>query len=162
MYIWNFRFFAESYLGEVLRKAKHIALLYALTKPMQLLYNDFLEYKAQTDLLVRYNGQTKSLEALLNSVFDSTLNRIYIVTDGDAINNVYTYYRSERGSFFTTNRSEAGYQPVYNYFRSEDVTLDTDFTVYVPEAIATAKSTEINAWINRYKIAGKQHLIQPI
>lgn len=161
MYAWNFLLFVETYLNVLLRKAKSIALLYSLAKPMELLYDDFLVYKAKTDLLVRYTGQTKSLEVLLNSLFDNTLNRIYITTDGDAIN-MYTYYRTERSSFFTTNRSEAGYQPVYTYSRSEDITLDKDFTVFVPPALMPAKETEINAWVNRYKIAGKIHTLQSI
>jgi hypothetical protein len=162
MYVWNFLLFVETYLNVVVRKAKMIAMLYSLSKPMELLYDDFITYKTKTDLLVRYSGQTKSLEVLLNSIFDGSLNRIYIITDGDIIVNLYTYFRAEQSSFYTTDRAEVGYQPVYTYNRSEDVTLLHDFTVFVPDILMPAKETEINAWVNRYTIAGKTHTIQII
>jgi hypothetical protein len=162
MYVWNFLLFVETYLNVIVRKAKMVALLYSLSRPIEFLYSDFLIYKANTDLLVRYSGQTKTLEVLLNSLFDSNLNRIYIVTDGDSIINKYSYFRNEQPSFFTDNRSESGYQPLFIYNRSEDITLDNDFTVFVPPNLMPNKETEINAWVNRYKIAGKTHNIQTI
>lgn len=161
MYSWDIRLFAETYLNSVIRKAKHIALLYALTKPMELLYDDFLAFKTNTDLLVRYSGQTKSLEVLLNNIFDAEEERIYIITDGDGLA-LFTYYRAEKTSFYSQYRDEVGYTPKYTYARSEDVTLTNDFTVHVPTAIASAKTIEINSWVNRYKIAGKRHTIKPI
>lgn len=158
-YTWNFRLFVEVYLSFVMRQSRNVALLYSLLKPAETIFTTFNTFRGKTNNTLLYNGQTASLQHALNNLYDATLRRIIVVTDGDRLTDRFTYNRSETGPLWTTHNRGEDEVPIYSYNRGEDITNIYDFYVLVPASTSSIFGAQIAASINKYKIYNKKYLI---
>lgn len=142
-----------------LYRVKTWAWVKAFISPFKTLYTSFKQYETDTDRLLRPNNQTIVQVALLNDLYDATLRRINIVTEGDELPDNYLYNRAELSAPETLvlfNRAETG--PTATLYNRADYNNLYDFTVLVPTALS-AQERLIRITVERYRLAGVQYRI---
>lgn len=163
-YTWNIRNWLTQYNSPLLRDASVIALMYSYIKPVSVLFDDFTAKRADIDRKLKHNSQQLSFAAVLNDLFDPTIRRITVATNDDVTVSVYIYNDSEEIELAQEtviyNDTELGDGPViYNDNENSNV---ADIIIHVPSAVIATQLTRIVAEVNRYRLAGKTFLINPI
>ena len=161
MYSIDFNTLVSNLTPNVLRRVKFVGLTNVFINPIKVLYQDFIAFKNETDILLKYNSQIIYLNKLLCDTYG---NGIYI---DDVANISYTkLFNKTEGLSVTTiyKKSESGADTVMKN-KAEYNTI-VDFKVMVPMTIyvqLTANSNKLlnqmTVLINRYKLAGKRYLI---
>lgn len=141
---------------KVLRKNKLMAFVAVAIKPVQYVYQDLLNFRAQKLYDLSITPQVCYLQKLLNDRYDYVQRRITIV---DAIDQepVYFFCRSENKPVFMRKRIEN--DPLYLYTRGETGALRNDFVVLVPAGIVFPME-EMRSLVQLNKLAGKKFAIQ--
>lgn len=140
----DFRKLVGQLLGFLLKKTKRIAWLTAVLKPLRNLHDDFLSFTDLKAYEVKWNGQTISLEKLLQDRFGSG---ITITNNSEALDSMTI----GDGVDFSSHWGDG---PDFDSHIGEDYNPAlTNFTVNVPGSIVFAQS-EMEAWINKYKMFG--------
>lgn len=124
--------------------------LAALVKPLQTASDSLDDFETEYRKRARFNGQKIILQEALNDIFGVT--GIYIEHNQDIGENLYFYEEAELSPVYFYEESEN--DPVY-FFEPSEVTMDYDFTVFIPTGIHTAElERRVRAEVNLYKIAG--------
>lgn len=145
-----------------IRNQSNVAFIYSFIKPLELIHNQFKEFRSKSLYKVRHNSQIVYMEAVLNDEFDNDLRRIRIVNN-EFDNILYLYEPLERREVFIYEPEDN--KPVYlaeAYLNEEGV----DFIVYVPpdlqpvEAELNAYLTKMRGLIDFYKLYSKNYKIE--
>lgn len=138
------------------RKPRILALLNAMTKPVIILYQDFLNYRKAKLYDLMITGQVCYLEALLRDRYDYTLRRIYI-TDAVDYSPIYLYQDTELHpvSLYT----DAENNPEYLYTDGEGGDYSNDFVIMVPDDIIFSE-IEMRSLVMRKRLPGMKFKIQ--
>lgn len=129
------------------------AWLRALLQPVQELHQLFILKNVDLDFRTRYNSQQGSMRALLNKLFDPTLNRIKVYTNTDTDPVDFVYFKAEPEPVeFDYYKSEAIVPRDYVYFKSE-YDARRGFTVEIPAALVPDQDA-IAAWVNFLRFQG--------
>lgn len=156
-YSWDIREWIERFDWRLKAMAVHIAWIYALLKPIKDKHDELLLVNADIDLKVRYNSQQKVFAALLNKLFDDTLQRIRVVTGIDSHTPYYIYSVADGATpRFLYSEADAGEPATYLYPKPSGAVAS--FKVYAPASLA-ADETRLKAWIDYYKLADKTYVI---
>lgn len=145
----DFKKMVQQLLGTLLRKTKRVAWLTAVLKPLRNLHTEFVSFRNEKTYEVKWNGQTIVLESLLRDKFGSG---ITIVNNSTALDSLTIGDGADVGGFVGDGSDYGGY-----IGESYNPAL-TNFTVNVPGSITFAQS-EMEAWINKYKMFGTTYNI---
>ena len=148
--------FVRQYLPPVLRGEKLLSLLNALVYPIYTLWLKFKEWTAGQDYLLNISPTVIQLQNFLNDLYDTAQRRILIQTRN--VDALYIPLESE------------GYAPEYFALESEndptyiprdgEITQNYgNFIVLVPNEIS---SEQVKQTIDKYKLVGKNYIIQTI
>ncbi len=133
-----------------LRQSKFIAWLFVLSKPLEMLYSDFVSYKLKTGQNLKINGQVCYLRKALNDEFDPYLRRIKIY-DAVIQKGSYLYKISEKKPQYLGK--------LYLYSSLYLSEKGSHFIVEIPSEL-NPKTYKIETMINYYKLAGKKYIIK--
>lgn len=152
---WQIRNWIKQMLPPMVRGENTIAWLYSLLKPIETLYGYLVTFRLTILNKMSYNGQTIILRTLLNELYDSTLKRIFIITENDLLpdNYIYTAPENTQPLYIFTKTENT---PTYIYTALEYIN-GFEFLVKVPTGILTAaQEIRLKATVNYYRIAGKR------
>lgn len=136
-------------LGSLLKKDKRVAWLTAIAKPLRDLHDQFLSFTTLKAYEVKWNGQTIVLEKLLQDKFGSG---ITITNNSSSLDSLLIGDGVDVGGNW-------GDGPDIDSYIGEDYEPALfNFTVNVPGAIVFVES-EMEAWINKYKLFGTTYNI---
>lgn len=145
----DFKKMVQQLLGTLLRKTKRVAWLTAVLKPLRNLHTEFVSFRNEKAYEVKWNGQTIVLESMLRDKFGSG---ITIVNNSTALDSLTIGEGVDVGGFIGDGSDFGGYIGE-NYSPAL-----TNFTVNVPGSITFVQS-EMEAWINKYKMFGTTYNI---
>lgn len=141
----DLRRLALQMLPMCLRKPLMGALVYAVTKPVDLELNDMLSYRNEVNEEMRRNGQTCNLRRVLNDLFDPQYRGISII-------------ETERKTGVTLNRRADGKKlttPQILNNRGYGGSSDLDFAVRLPIRLeGVVDERQVKSVVRRYKLAG--------
>tara|TARA_R100001369_G_C3292743_1_gene164213 strand:- start:638 stop:1156 length:519 start_codon:yes stop_codon:yes gene_type:complete len=164
IYTVDFNKFVKQLLITFLRKAKTLALVRAVIKPLITGYTVFETFKTRQIYITGHNAQITLFQQALNDGFDATQRRIYIANA--VIEDTEHYYDPEYGEplFFY---DDGDGDPQYFLDRSTFNQTGGNFSVNVPVAMEEADPTDkllfetaLKAEIERYKIFGTTYTIK--
>ena len=128
-----------------LRKPLMAALVYAVTKPAGMLYDDLQSYRTETKEELKRNGQVCNLRRVLNDLFDSEQRGISIIDTGKG-DGVTLSLRSS-GRALTT--------PQTLNMRGYGGSSDLNFSVRLPGRLyGVVDVKRLTSVVRRYKLAG--------
>jgi hypothetical protein len=139
-----------------LRTTARLAWLMCCVYPVQVIYQQFLTFKAAKDYQLLITPQVCFLQKMLNDRYDTNLRRI-IITDGSDKPPTYIFTELELKPVFIRQESEAA--PVFIYTDGEAGTLTDDFVVEVPASIVFEQA-EMISLLKSYKLAGTKFSIK--
>lgn len=145
----DFKKMVQQLLGVIQRRVVRVAWLTAVLKPLRNLHDVFLAFTDQKTYEAKWNGQTIKLEKLLIDKFGAG---IYITNHVVEVNGAFIGEGDDVAFFVGAGNDNAQFL---------DVTYNIDsvnFTVNVPAAITFVQS-EMEAWINKYKMFGTTYEI---
>lgn len=141
----DLRRLALQMLPMCLRKPLMGALVYAVTKPVDLELNDMLNYRNEVNEEMRRNGQTCNLRRVLNDLFDPQYRGISII-------------ETERKTGVTLSRRADGKKlttPQILNNRGYGGSSDLDFAVRLPIRLkGVVDERQVKSVVRRYKLAG--------
>ena len=141
----DLRRLALQMLPMCLRKPLMGALVYAVTKPVDLELNDMLSYRNEVNEEMRRNGQTCNLRRVLNDLFDPQYRGISII-------------ETERKTGVTLNRRADGKKlttPQILNNRGYGGSSYLDFAVRLPIRLkGVVDERQVKSVVRRYKLAG--------
>ena len=141
----DLRRLALQMLPMCLRKPLMGALVYAVTKPVDLELNDMLSYRNEVNEEMRRNGQTCNLRRVLNDLFDPQYRGISII-------------ETERKTGVTLSRRADGKKlttPQILNNRGYGGSSDLDFAVRLPIRLkGVVDERQVKSVVRRYKLAG--------
>lgn len=154
---WNIKETVRLLLPYTQRDTKVLlGYLQALVAPIEELYSEFLAFRTELRMDMTPNGQTMSLEWHLNAVYDTVLQRIFIVSASEILEPFYIYNSFESADpVFIYFDSESA-QPIYLYNEAEFMTGNY-FVVNVPTSVY---DQTMHARIKKYKLAGTKYIIK--
>jgi len=154
-YEWEIRSWVSRTIGWFVRKDALVAWIYSLLIPLENLHLKFIAKNVDLDFRTNYNSQQKVFAALLNNVFGTET--IRVETSSDLIPPFYVYYKIEakpkKYLFFKSESKPSR----FTRFKSES-NPSNNFIVYAPASLASDEA-RLRAWINYYKLAGKNYII---
>lgn len=149
--------FIKEYLGRKFFKQpdkKHYHWLSVLLKPLQVINDEYVNWRKQRYYFINITSQVISLTGYLNDRFDTIQRRIYIATPTMIYNGLWIGLEQEVDL----------YQMISLESENEGIWLGTfseqntgfDFIVYVPNDIAdTDTINQLKSAIYQLKLAGK-------
>lgn len=141
----DLRRLALQMLPMCLRKPLMGALVYAVTKPIDLELNDMISYRNEVNEEMRRNGQTCNLRRVLNDLFDPQYRGISIIETDH--NTGVTLSRRADGKTMVT--------PQILNNRGYGGSSDLDFAVRLPGRLkGVVDERQVNSVVRRYKLAG--------
>lgn len=134
-------------LPAAVRKSRMIAWLRCLLSPLVLLHNKFLSWSSNQRLEIQITGQVRSLAYHLNRVFypGAPSNASIYITDGLGGDPVFV---------FLENENMPVYLPVFLTKPAPDFVVHCPISLY-----ENGREMDMRAFINRYKLPGKQYEI---
>lgn len=140
-------------------KRKYIitAFLKMLATPMNRLFNQFEAYFLEKEYELAFNGQVIYLEHLLNDRFDDIQRGIYL-TDAVGFDEEIHLFNQIEQNEDTILFNESENETLIHLFNQNEVDGWPDFIVNVPSSV-TFDEIVMRALINKYKIAGKNYII---
>lgn len=145
----DFRKMVGQLLGSLLKRSKRIAWLTAALKPLRNLHDEFLSFSNLKLYEVKWNGQTIKLEKLLQDKFGSG---ITITNNSQNLDEFVIGDGTDEGSYWGDGAD------VESYIGENYDPALFNFTVNVPGSIVFVQS-EMEAWINKYKLFGTTYNI---
>jgi hypothetical protein len=131
-------------LPAVVRRAKMLAWLKALLKPVKTLHSRFYMFTSSTEEILSSSPQVVVLRGILNHKFDVTEKRIDVL-DAQNSGQTWVYLEGEN-------------QPLYMpLFLSSGERFD--FVVRVPTGLSSVQR-QIEAVLNRFKMPSKKYKIE--
>ncbi|OWP76524.1 hypothetical protein [Flavobacterium oreochromis] len=137
-----------------LRKRKTIAFVHCLTQPIDTVYQDWKQKRADDWYKLAHNGQVCKMEGALNDEFDPVQRRIYI-DDGDSFPQEYIFTEEENEEVFLDDT-------LFVFSEDEYENTGVDFVVFVPYELVDANIHKLNYLIKYYKLAGKRYRIEKL
>lgn len=135
--------------GYIHRKTVRVAWLTGALKPLRTLHDIFLTFSTAKGYEVKWNGQTIVLERLLRDRFGDG---IFITNHVVEVNGAFVGEGDDTAFFVGERNDQSQYIDIsYNIDQ-------VNFTVNVPAAISFVQS-ELEAWINKYKLFGTTYEI---
>lgn len=135
--------------GYIHRKTKRVAWLAACAKPLRALHDLFLAFSSDKGYELKWSGQTIILEQLLRERFGDG---IFITNNVLELNGAFVGEGSDTGFYVGEGSDQSQFIDVtYNI-------SDVNFIVNVPGTITFIQS-EMEAWINKYKMFGTTYKI---
>jgi hypothetical protein len=145
----DFRKLVGQLLGSLLKKSKRIAWLTAALKPVRDLHDEFLAFTNLKAYEAKWNGQTIKLEKLLQDKFGSG---ITISNNSQNLDEFLIGDGADVGGHWGDGPD------VESYIGASYNPALFNFTVNVPGSIVFVQS-EMEAWINKYKLFGTTYNI---
>jgi len=145
----DFRVMVQQLLGTILRKAKRVAWLTAVLKPLRNVHDEFVAFHNNRRYEVKWNGQTIKLEKMLIDIFGAG---IYITNNVLELNGAFIGEDNDNSFFIGEGGDNAQYIDVTYSIAGKN------FTVNVPASI-TFEMSEMEAFINKYKLFGTTYEI---
>lgn len=152
-------------LPSFLRTPTRFQWLWALSSPLEDLFEEFKDYRKYKEFKARMTGQTLLLQEYLNKLLDPRQKRILIKHRQDM--GRYITMRAEKGYdriyfLLLEEKDQASFKDLDPYFHltldeKYSVFIDVDFLVYLPDKSDPQAAKII---INRYKTAGKSFTIK--
>lgn len=138
-------------------KPKTLAWLQTILYPLTYLYAEFQIHRNTVNYNLTINSQVNRLQKALRDKFE--LVGINVVTIEDSITEFYMYTLAEEQSqslVIHTVVEDINESAIYT---EDELNNEIDFIVEVPVG-HESKETQIKAFVNRYKYAGKKFIIQ--
>ncbi len=145
----DFEGMVKQLVGTVHRKPVRVAWLTALAAALRSIHDTFLSFTDAKIEELKYNGQTIALENFLQKKFGLG---IYITNNVGAVDGCFAGSGSDVSSFFGSGLD------VGSFIDLSYTVVIYDFTVNVPGSI-TFTMSEMEAYINKYKLFGKTYNI---
>ncbi len=154
MFNIDFNKFILQLTPDFLRRPVFIAFVKTLVYPIRELHEVFVAFRAEILYDLSHNGQTYSLENVLNDRFDNDERRIYI-SDGLTKDRYYIYKRLEDKPLFL---------PKFIHTRGDYGDSGVDFIIWVPNAIVITleEMYELRAKVNKFKLDPKRYKVYRI
>ncbi|SHJ76381.1 hypothetical protein SAMN02745146_0107 [Hymenobacter daecheongensis DSM 21074] len=145
-------------LPTLLRRPRLLALLAALTTPLEEVYRAFIVYFFRVQTELSYSGQTLSFERALNDRFDAAFRRIRIVNSDAQTEPLYLYFSAESRPpvYFTFEREGPPWRYAYT---AQELASQVGFVVRVP-ATLRPQQPALRARIGQFKLATIRYRIQ--
>lgn len=145
--------FAVLLMPTMLRQPTMVALLRAMVHPVMITHVQWATYRNAVNYRIEHNGQTCSLEGMLNDAWDADLRRIYI-TDNEMIPlQEFLWVESEDKPIWlgTVMLPKDGYMG----------TGAVDFVVWLPKDLELSDDAmrQLHAMVDLYKLAGKRYVV---
>lgn len=158
-FVLNIENNTKQVLQPQLVKSPWIAWLKTLLFPLSYSYTQFVNHRNSVNYNLTINSQVNRLQKALRDKFE--IAGINIITIEDSITESYMYTLAEEQNqslVIHTILEEIDMAAIYT-----DVELNNeiDFIVEVPEG-NESKESQIKAFVDRYKYAGKKFIIQYI
>ena len=139
------------------RKFLNIAWLKFLSKPIRRILDEYYTHRKTNELLIHMNGQVIYIEHILNHYFDPINKGIYI-TDSAQVEEGVVLYNDAEDNEETYLYNDAENADETYFFNQEELQNWADFIVNIPSSV-TYNEQQLRALVNRYKIAGKNYII---
>jgi hypothetical protein len=146
------RWLVPHFLG----RPRHLAWLRVLLSPVVHLYDVFLDYRKAKLKEATINSQVLRLNQALREKFNHE--QIYIQNSNDFLNQSFVYLSLE-GATVDFDHLQAENQPSEFDFLLAEYENEFDFTIRIPAMLAPQRD-EVAAFVNRYKLAGKQFTVE--
>jgi len=163
MYNFEFIYLINNLLPHFLRKEKMLAWLVVLLKPVMLLYNEFLDYRAEKLYESQITGQVISLEKMLNDAFpeDNTgAVPIYITDSVEQEDNVLMYNASESDSLiWIFNNAEIAEPDTFLFNAAEAQSYDFFVNCDVALGVYNERQDLMISLLAKYKLSGTTYQI---
>lgn len=140
-----------------LRKVFTVELLKVLASPLVITFSAFYQFYEDKKYELLFNGQVIYLEHLLNDVFDENNRGIYITDAPQQIAPVVVFNQSEENEEMVLHNISEGEVEVVLFNESESLSWP-NFIVNIPSAVVY-NDLQLRALVNKYKIAGKNYII---
>lgn len=155
IYIVNWRKLMAWLIPVPLRKAKVVALMFAVVAPINWLYNRFIGYKTDVAYRLSITPQAVYLQKMLNDRYDITLRRIRI-NPAVQYNPTPLYLVNENKPTPLYTNAEA--VPLVLFTTAETTAYTVDFVVVVPVQVPF-NLDEMTGLINLFKLESKNFKI---
>jgi hypothetical protein len=155
---FNVNSIVEEHISPRLRKTFTLELFKMICSPMISLYTRFYQFYEDKKYELTFNGQVIYLEHLLNDQFDNISRGIYISDSPEFDEDVVFFLESENNEetvFYLESEGEAAVV----FYQESEIQTWPDFIVNVPAAV-TFNEIRMKAYLNKYKLASKNYIIQ--
>jgi len=153
----DFKKLAQWMLPFSLRRDGVSALLYAMTAPVRVLYDEFMRNRAANIYRLRITPQVCYLEKFLSDRYDFSERRIRIV-DGVHIVPLYIHLEAEKRPLYIYAEAEGS--PLSLYCENE-ILGGTDFIIRLPAGLKYNEN-QMKGEVDSYKLAGKKYRIETV
>ena len=150
----------EANLPIAKRRFVNIAWLTFLSKPIRRILAEYYTYRLSNELLIHMNGQVIYIEHILNHYFDQVNEGIYITDSAEVEEGVILYNNGENNEETYLYNDAENNDETY-FFNLEELQNWPDFIINIPSAV-TFNEQQLRALVNRFKIAGKNYIINII
>ena len=156
--------FANLITPPFLRKLKHVDWIRTWLNPLEDLSFRFKKIREDAIYRVTHNGQTYSLENVLNDEYDNFDRRIFI-EDSFFIEPLYVYPEEDDRPVVVYDETQEGV--VYVYDEAAFVASEFDFVIHLPIDLQPAGEQDLNNFliqlrglVDFYKLASKRYEIK--
>lgn len=162
MILFNVYNIVEENISPRLRKTFTVELLKSLASPLARTFSSFYSFFNETKYDLQFNGQVIYLEHILNDKFDDVDRGIYITDMFQTFEGCVLFNEIEQNeeTIIYNEIEDSGEGYVLLYTELEESTWP-DFIVNVPSAV-NFEDVKMKAYLNKYKISGKQYQIKII
>lgn len=129
-----------------------LAFINALLAPIRTKYNNFIQFKTDTDYRVQHNGQVCYLQKMLNDKFDNSLRRIRVQNVPAKPRLSFYQPEDDKSVFFYED------EPLVHFYTPNSYYNEFDFEVLIPTSLSHYND-QIATEINYYKIYSKNYQI---
>lgn len=143
------------------RRVNYLDFILALYKPLFTFQTTFNQYFNDLEYSMLWNGQVIMLEHYLNDLYDP-IDRSIFITDIQQLEQVFVSTVEENETSYVStiveNSTEFIVSPI------ESFNSDPDFVINIPSTVIVGVFNEelLRSQVNKYKLAGKQYLINII
>ncbi len=147
-----------SFIPRHWRRVNFIDFLTAIYKPFYTFQTTFNQYFNDVEYAMLWNGQVIMLEHYLNDLYDP-INRGIYITDGQQLDVLYVSTIEENEPIYISTILENNTEFIVNPIESYNT--DSDFEINIPIGTYFNESV-LRSQVNKYKLAGKQYIINQI
>ncbi|WP_107039978.1 hypothetical protein [Brumimicrobium mesophilum] len=147
----------ENNISPRLRKVFTLAFFKACASPLVVSFSTFYQFYEDKKYELLFNGQVIYLEHLLNDQFDNINRGIYITDAPQQADQIVLYNENENNEETVIFNIPENEPPIVTYNYSEMLAWP-DFIVNIPSSVVF-NQTQLKAYVNKYKLAGKNYII---
>jgi len=144
-----------------LRTTVRMKWLRVLIKPVEQIYDAFLDFRNEQLYIMSHNSQIVYLRKVLNDKFDNTDRRI-VIENVEVYEPIWYYDTAENKPVYHYDTADGA--PVYHYDQADYNQNNTDFVVKLPNAIkpgtpeaVTELERQVRYYVDYYKLYSKEY-----